>query len=159
MVEAELLSVLTQVITTAVLVGGMIFGAVRWTSQQAEKKAEALKETTEGIRKETKEFTTSANSDLKHLIESVDSKVTTMLSDLRKRADLTNGNVSVIRTEIADLQEDIQMIFDEKSDADNGDDDVIKSRKREQERKRRQKRRSIEADRVSQSERMLSRGD
>ena len=112
---------------------------------KSEATALKLEETTESIRKETKEFTTGANTDLKHLIESIDEKVTMMLADLRKRVDLTNGNVAMIRTEIADLQEDIQSLYD----INSGDGEDFKQRKREQERTRRQRRRKIEVDRVS----------
>ena len=170
------LTQITTIITTVALVGGLIFGAVRWMTQQAEKKALAIKEkaehtaaelkiTTDDIRQETKEFTISANLDLKHLIESVDSKVAVMLTDLRKRADLTNGNVAMIRTDIADLQEDLSLIQDALPAAvaatGGGSASVAdydrNETKRLRDRKRRDRRRQIEADRVSQSERVLSR--
>lgn len=179
----------TTIATVVTLVGGMLFGAVKWLSGQAEKKAERLKEEAEKTAKLVSEQALKTAADLKTLTEviakdtriysdsmskdarvyfdqknnemlikigDVDTKVREMLSDLRKRADLTNGNVSSIRTDIADLQEDIQMIFDEKAEAvGDGDEMIIKTRKREQDKRRRTKRRAIEKDRVAQSERSL----
>lgn len=171
---------ITPIITIVALVGGMLFGAVRWLSGQAEKKAERVKEIaektaadlkqlTEGIARDTRIYTDNhdktareyydiRNTEMLMKVSEVDKKVMEMLSDLRKRADLTNGNVSSIRTDIADLQEDIQMIFDEKEEAiGDGDAQIVKSRKREQDKRRRTKRRAIEKDRIDQSERSLNR--
>ena len=185
---------ITPVVTIVALVGGMLFGAVRWLSGQAEKKADRVREVAEktaqnvsdqaiktaadlkkltediardnkiysdGISRDARAYYDQKNSDMLVKIGEVDRKVMEMLSDLRKRADLTNGNVSSIRTDIADLQEDIQMIFDEKAEALQDDDPsskmIIQTRKREQEKRRRNKRRAIEKDRVDQSERSLNR--
>jgi len=178
MVEADLLAQFTTIVTPTILIGGMLFGAVRWLSGQAEKKADRVRDTAEKtaadlkstaertaaeLKKVTEDIALEAKkySDEKYIlmtekISEVDNKVMEMLSDLRKRADLTNGNVSSIRTDIADLQEDIQMIFDEKAEAvGDGDEMIIKTRKREQDKRRRNKRRAIERDRIDQSERQM----
>ena len=144
----------------------------RSVSDEALKTAADLKHLTETIAKDTRIYADAQNKEAREYydkkndemllkIAEIDKKVMEMLSDLRKRADLTNGNVSSIRTDIADLQEDIHMIFDEKAEAlggdDPGDQQIVKSRKREQDKRRRNKRRAIERDRVDQSERSLNR--
>jgi hypothetical protein len=77
-------------------------------------------------------------------IDKLDLKLMTMINDLGKRSDMVNGNIANIRTDIADLQEDLAEMNIANEDPNN-----VKTRVRAQ----RLKRRRIEADRISQSER------
>jgi polyhydroxyalkanoate synthesis regulator phasin len=167
MVGVEIVGTITTVITTVVLVGGMILGAVRWQTGQAEKKANKVKEEIESAAKIVKDETTKHVTDLKaysdnsaknleQKIAEVDRKVIEMLDDLRKRADFTNGAVSSIRTDIADLQDEMERMA-RTTGAGDSDDEVAESRRRN-ERRRREKRRAIERDRIEQSENYLKHG-
>lgn len=152
---------ITAIITPVVLVGGMLFAAIRWLSSQAEKKAirvkaeaketaDALQKVLEDTASDVKEYTDKRNNEMLVKISEVDKKVMEMLSDLTVRANLTNGNVALIRTEISDLQDDILTI----QDTMPCDGNEVKSTdmRRLRDRRRKNKRRDIERDRVAQSE-------
>lgn len=191
----DVFSQVSTIATTVVLVGGLIFGAIRWLNAQSDKKvakakqeaettatelkgltahvaeqikkeaeetAEDVKALTERIAAEMKETSEAVNKEIMGRIEQVDKRVMEMLSDLRRRADLTNGNVAVIRTEIADMNDDLQELYEQIPDSSqtavgNGSGNAERlKRTREREKKQRLKRRKIEQDRVEQSERYLS---
>ena len=72
MVEAQLIDTIYTTITTIVLIGSMIFGAVKWQVSQAEKKSAKVKREIEDATREVKE-------DLEVKIENVDKKVDALL--------------------------------------------------------------------------------
>lgn len=72
MVEAQLIDTIYTTITTIVLIGSMIFGAVKWQVSQAEKKSAKVKKEIEDATREVKE-------DLEVKIENVDKKVDALL--------------------------------------------------------------------------------
>ena len=76
-------------------------------------------------------------------INEVNVKMTSVLEALGKRTDMINGNIASIRTDIADLQEDLSQVIDK---------DESPQTSRERAKMQRLKRRRIEADRVAQSE-------
>lgn len=119
-----------------------------------EKIAEELKQSTANILMTSKTYTESTNKEIIARIGIIDNRVMTMLSDLRKRAELTNGNVATLRTDIADLQEQIEELFEDKGKSE----DEIRDLKKEREKKKRQRqrRKEIDADRIAQSERNLN---
>jgi uncharacterized phage infection (PIP) family protein YhgE len=197
MVEVDILAQLSTIMTIVLVLGGAIFGGIRWLNQQGDKKvakakeeadktanelkeltehvaiqikteaeetARDVKDLTERIAKEMKTSSDLVNKELVSKIEQVDKRVTEMLGDLRKRADLTNGNVATIRTEIQDLNDDLQELYDRVPEspliaAEDGNGAALQARlkrTKEREKKQRLKRRKIEADRVEQSERYLS---
>jgi hypothetical protein len=45
-------------------------------------------------------------------IKSVDTRLSDMISTLQYKSDLTNGNIKVIREDLLELQEDMDMVFD-----------------------------------------------
>ena len=128
MVGVEIVGTITTVITTVVLVGGMILGAVRWQTGQAEKKANKVKEEIESAAKIVKDETTKHVTDLKaysdnsaknleQRIAEVDRKVIEMLDDLRKRADLEARQIGIqvvdVRLKRVDYAEEIsKSVFD-----------------------------------------------
>lgn len=161
-------SQITTILSTVAIIGGLLFTTARWLEQKADRKAERVKEIAEKTALDLKTIAEKTVSDtriysekrydeLTQKVGSIDIKVVELLSDLRKRADLTNGNVALIRTEIADLQDDIAMIQDILPT--NADTVKQSDMKKLRDRKRRNRRRDIEKDRVEQSERFLSRAD
>lgn len=154
---------LTTIITQFVLVAGLVLGAVKWLESKSEKKRLKTEQETKAAAAELKaEIDRSAEQvrtdHLAHLaelkangestkiiletkIEAVDAKVREMLDDLQRRADFTNEAVSSIRTDIADLQDDLETLSEESASG---------LRKRNV-RKRREKHRTIERDRIEQS--------
>ena len=82
-------------------------------------------------------------TDLEGRINEVNVKMTSVLEALGKRTDMINGNIASIRTDIADLQEDLSQVIDK---------DESPQTSRERAKMQRLKRRRIEADRVAQSE-------
>jgi uncharacterized phage infection (PIP) family protein YhgE len=193
-VSQDAFSQISTIATTVVLVGGLIFGAIRWLNAQSDKKvakakqeaettatelkgltahvaeqikgeaeetARDLKALTERIASEMKVTSEAVNKEIMGKIEQVDKRVMEMLSDLRRRADLTNGNVATIRTEIQDLNDDLQELYEQMPEpvVPTGNGAAMAERvkrTREREKKQRMKRRKIEQDRVEQSERYLS---
>jgi hypothetical protein len=80
MVEAGLLNQISTISTIVVMMGGMIFGAVRYINQQTEKKAKEAKEQAEKAQKETREYTDSKFALIKQQIENVDEKVNRIMN-------------------------------------------------------------------------------
>jgi hypothetical protein len=92
-------------------------------------------------------------------IREVDEKVMKMLSDLTTRADMTNGNVKNIRSEIADVQDDVQSLWNFLEDLNppkaGREPELPKltiGRRREQQVASRKKRESIRSDSENQEE-------
>lgn len=159
---------IVSIIAGLVALGAYIEQAISKLRKRQEEiaiqKAEMLKKSTEDIAKGIKEANEKQILELRQKLSDFDEK----LEKTYQRADLVNGNVSNIRTDIADLQEDILELYssddieyeqDENGrhaqlDRGRGRDAVSarKNRKRT-ELNRRIKRRQIETDRVSQSER------
>lgn len=121
---------------------------------RAEEVAKELEESTANILQKSKEYTEKTNRDIIARIEVIDTKVMSMLSDLRKRAELTNGNVATLRNDIADLQDQMEDLFEDRGKSDSEVRDL--QAQRDQKRKRRQRRRQIDSDRIAQSERSLN---
>jgi hypothetical protein len=99
-------------------------------------------------------------------IKEVDEKVMKMLSDLTTRADMTNGNVRNIRSEIADVQDDVQSLWNFLEDLNppkaGREPELPKlsgSRRREQQLQARKKRESIDRDSENQEETKSHYGD
>ena len=99
-------------------------------------------------------------------IKEVDEKVMKMLSDLTTRADMTNGNVRNIRSEIADVQDDVQSLWNFLEDLNppkaGREPELPKlagGRRREQQILARKKRESIDRDSESQEETKQHYGD
>lgn len=172
MVVDTLFTDLTAIMTPIVIIGGFIFGGIKYLNSQAEKKrilskeealqtANELKRLAGETAKEVRMYSDKINNEMMVKVTEVDRKVMEMLDDLKHRADLTNGNVQIIRTEIADLQEDLQDLYDEMENGGSNDNDVDREdndrRRRQRAKKQRIKRRSIEADRINQSEHALNR--
>lgn len=83
-----------------------------------------------------------------------------MLTGLQKRSDLVNGNIASIRTDVADLSDDLDELYamiedrnanppDSKSAIRNAE---LRTYSRTRKRSMKEKRRRIEADRIDQSE-------
>lgn len=80
--------------------------------RDVEAKAAVIKEEIAATARVLKEHTERMNEQVRLAIKEVDEKVMRMLSDLSKRADMTNGNVKMIRSEIADVQDDVQSLWE-----------------------------------------------
>lgn len=117
--------------------------------REVESTATIIKSELETTARNLREHNTVMNDMLKVAIRDVDDKVMRMLKDLSERADLTNGNVGLIRNEVLDVKEDVQALWDRLDDTDNAlgvDQKVIDQqsrRKRQQEFNSRRKRREI----------------
>lgn len=142
--EVTLGNAITWLIT---LVGlfAVAWATIRWQKKEQEKKAAEMKLVEDAKAQAVKQYSEAQNKEVVRLIGEVNSQMTEMIDDLRKRADMTNGNVAAIRTDIADLQEDVLDLFE------NTDEDDTKEKKRA-ERERRERRRKIERDRIAQAE-------
>jgi hypothetical protein len=121
---------------------------------RAERIAEDLKNSTSNILMTSKTYTENTNKEIIQRIEAIDRKVMEMLNDLRKRADLTNGNVATLRTDIADLQEQMEELFEDRNKS--ADERKMSEQIREKRKKQRTRRREIDANRIAQSERSLN---
>lgn len=156
----------TIIVTQLVLIGGLILGAVKWLESKNEKKvfkakeealvtANELKKLSEETAREVRSYSDTLTGEITSKINDIDKRLVDMVKTLQRRADLTNGNVQIIRTEIADLEEDLDTI--QNSLPINGD--VIKTNdlRRVRAKKRRERRRDIEKNRVEQSESFLNR--
>lgn len=121
---------------------------------RAERIAEELKRSTADILMTSKTYTESTNKEIIDKIASIDKKVMEMLNDLRKRADLTNGNVATLRSDIADLQEQMEELFEDRDK--NSDERRELQVQREKKKKQRERRREIDRNRIAQSERSLN---
>lgn len=137
--------------------------------------AAGLKENNEKIAQSLKENNAQTSELIKSQLTESTEKLNLVLRGLAERADLVNGNVASIRTDIADLQEDLLDLYSgddlDYQREDNGRDVEIdhgrgrdglsarKNRKRLDTSRRRletTKRRKIEADRVNQAEKQES---
>lgn len=108
-----------------------------------EDKAREALDHTDHVNQEMKTYTDSKYTDMSTRITEIDKKVVLMREDLGRRADFTNGSVASIRTDIADLQEELEEL------QDRSDNNI--EMKRHRDKKRREKRRTIERDRIEQS--------
>lgn len=156
--------------------GGFIYKMGAWINKKAETKAAILKEVTEKkadelrkyaeeVAKEVRDINEKQIADLQKRLDGLEDKIDKVF----QRADLVNGNVSNIRTDIADLQEDLLELYsaddieyeqNEDSgrhievDKGRGRDSVSSRKNRKRvDLNRRLKRRKIESDRIEQSER------
>lgn len=77
MVEAELIDTLYTTITTVLLIGSMIFGAVKWQTAQAEKKSIKIK-------KEIEDATRQVKEELEIKIDNMNEKVDALLKRRRR---------------------------------------------------------------------------
>lgn len=118
---------------------------------EADERDRKLRDYTEHGFAENKQMISDLGSKLSALdqkvterIDKLDTKLMAMIDNLTKRSDMVNGNIANIRTDIADLQEDLAEQSSHTEDPANA-----KARIRAQ----RLKRRRIEADRVAQAER------
>jgi hypothetical protein len=88
-----------------------------------ERIAGGLKENNERIAISLKDNNEHTSIILKGLLSESTEKLNQLLANLRERADLTNGNVAAIRTDVQDLKEDLQArddIDEEERDRANG---------------------------------------
>lgn len=117
--------------------------------KEVENRATVIKAEIELTARNLREHNVAMHDLLKAAIREVDDKVMKMLRDLSERADLTNGNVGLIRNEVQDVKEDVQDLWDRLEDTDSVLGVASKSpdqqarKKREQEFNRRRKRREI----------------
>lgn len=123
--------------------------------RDVEAKAAIIKEEIAATARVLQKQTEIMNTDLKNAIREVDEKVMRMLADLSKRADMTNGNVRMIRTEIADVQQDVQSLWELVEDTDETAvthrkdrtmSAAVNRRRKIQQRDRRKKRLQIQSD-------------
>lgn len=121
---------LTTIVTPIILIGGFIFGAIKYLNTQSNKKSEQIKQLIED---------TIANTNKK--LDISNEKAHEILDDLKKRADITNGNVFNIRSDILDLQEEIEELQH---------NDEITPRTKARAKKKRARRTQIELDRKNQ---------
>jgi hypothetical protein len=168
-------NVLTWIISFTIIVGAL-WKAKSWQEKREREKADALIKRTEDVAnallKKTedvaaalKEYTDRRHEDVLTGIDEMQNRLGGIISDLRDRADLTNGNVSNIRTDIADLQEDLLELWEsqlslsksESTPAPQTQIETIADKKR-QALERRKKRRQIEVDRVQQNEQAMGVG-
>lgn len=118
--------------------------------KEVESTARTIKSDLETTASNLREHNSAMNDLLKTAIREVDDKVMKMLKDLSDRANLTNGNVGLIRNEVQDVKEDVQDLWDRLDDTDNvlgvesKTPDQKARRKREQDFNRRRKRREIQ---------------
>jgi hypothetical protein len=130
--------------------------------QNNESIATDLKQHNERIAVSLKDNNEHTTITLKGLLTESTDKLNELLSNLRERADLTNGNVAAIRTDVQDLKEDLQERDDidqeerEQAAGYNYSDSTLRSRKATRRnrvtrnRDDANKRRRIETDRRSQ---------
>ena len=89
---AEILSQISTISTIVVMMGGMVFGAVKYINSQTEKSAkearQEARQIAEKVQKETREYADSKLELIRQQIENIDSKVETMLSDLKRSGDI-----------------------------------------------------------------------
>lgn len=85
---AEILSQISTISTIVVMMGGMVFGAVKYINSQTEKSAKEARQIAEKVQKETREYADSKLELIRQQIENIDSKVETMLSDLKRSGDI-----------------------------------------------------------------------
>jgi hypothetical protein len=133
---------------------------------EAQKTAAALKISTDEKERILREYTDKTLSALTLKIDTIDTKVMTMLQDLADRSDLVNGNVRNIRNDIIQVQEDIADLYtanDARDDVEQdrgGGRDALSSRKNRRvlELERRRKRREIEEDSKQQDHPLYGSG-
>lgn len=147
---------------TVISLAGLMFVIIRWRESKADiiarelkelekERAEQLEKAEAEKARVLREYADKLHSEVTTSLENMDNKLTVTQEDLRKRADLTNGNVSFIRADIADLQEDMLDLWD--STANGKQSQSFDRTKKMKALERRKRRRKIEADRIAQSER------
>jgi hypothetical protein len=75
-----------------------------------------------------------------------------LISDVRHKSDMTNGNVAKILTELSNISEDNDDLYEQIQSLKSGDGKEINERIRKRKRSRRIDRHRIERDRISQNE-------
>lgn len=87
--------------------------------EAVENRASIIKLEIEATARSLREHNQLMITEVLNKIRDVDDKVMKMLQDLSTRADLTNGNVKAIRTEIADVRGDVQDLWALVEDTDD----------------------------------------
>jgi hypothetical protein len=154
------------IVSTTAIIGGFLWKSVQYINQQhtlreertkkeLEERAAKLKQETEekaaivkkAIEDKAEEVKNELCKENDRLMDAIDS-IKVSVEDLKKRDDLTNGNVADIRNDIADLQEELQELYE--STPHMAASDVVKN-SRTKRLKRREKRKIIEANRIAQN--------
>lgn len=120
---------------------GFIYKIGEWINKRTAEKTETLKAETRHKADELKEYTNEKWEINRNTIGSMNEKMDKLVA----RADLVNGNVSNIRTDIINLQEDLAALYETKGEP-----------QRKRALRRRTKKREIEKNRVAQQEKSSS---
>lgn len=88
--------------------------------KEVEMRAEVIKREIEGTARNLRDYTEQVSKELIKKLSDVDEKFARLIEDLSKRADMTNGNVKMIRNEIADVQDDVQSLWEVIEDNNTG---------------------------------------
>lgn len=136
---------------TIIAVAGAMWRVIAWQNKRQEDRAGKLALAESEKARILREYADKLHREVVDSLKTMDAKMSGMVEDLRKRADLTNGNVSFIRADIADLQEDMLDLWD--TAADGSPHTTFDRGKKMKALERRKRRRKIEADRIAQSER------
>jgi hypothetical protein len=112
---------------------------------QSQKISEDLKTTTSNIAAYLEKKTDNTSKEILNNIQDVDRRLTAMIDSLQRGAELTNGNVTKIRSDILELQDDVDNIYDKinKEEIQNNP-----QKKLERDRKRKIRRRQITNDSI-----------
>jgi hypothetical protein len=90
----------------------------RDVKEAVEQRAQVIKMEIEATARTLREHNQLMNTQVSKQITDVDEKVMKMLGELSERADMTNGNVKLIRNEIQQVNEDIEDIWNLLEDTD-----------------------------------------
>jgi hypothetical protein len=119
---------------------------------QSKQISENLKATTSKIALDLENKTDSTSKAILSNISDVDKRLTRMIDSLQRGAELTNGNVSKIRSDILELQDDVDNIYDK---INKDELQINPQKKMERERKRKIRKREISNDSILQDPKTL----